>query len=133
MPAGSVPYISSYCTSMEIFQDHLVGKKTTSIVIGAGSTYYSCTNATVAKQITQLFSACKSTCTTQSFSCNGETWHVGRCKKGGEIVVGGEICTCNGSLSIRPCTDNDNWGGAGPNTCGQSSQTLSITVNYSAT
>ena len=134
LPSGVVPYTSSYCTSMEMFQDYLVGKKATSIVIGAGSTFYSCTDRITARKIIDSFSRCKSTtCTNQSFPCNGLEWHVGRCKKGSEIVVGSEICSCSGDLSIRPCTGNNDWGGAGPNTCGQNNQTLSITVNYSGT
>ena len=119
---------------METFQDTLVGKETTSIIISAGSTTYSCTDATTAKQITDHFSTCKdgSTCSPsyQSYSCNGETWQVGVCN-GGEISVASGVCSCSGSLAIRPCINNDNWGGAGGNTCSQSSQTLSITVNYS--
>ena len=117
---------------METFQDSLVGKETTSIIIGAGSTTYSCTDAATAKQITDKFSTCKSfaTCgSSQSYSCNGETWQVGGCG-GGEISVASGVCSCTGSLAIRPCEEGNSWGGAGSNTCAQSSQTLSITVDY---
>ena len=116
---------------METFQASLVGKQTTSITIGAGGSSYSCTSATTAKQITDAFSTCTTTCTSQSFSCNGVNWWVGKCGPGGEIGIGTAICSCTGTISIRPCINNNNWGGLGSNTCGQSSQTLSITVNYS--
>ena len=116
---------------METFQASLVGKQTTSITIGAGGSSYSCTDATTAKQITNAFSTCTTTCSSQSFSCNGVNWWVGKCGPGGEIGIGTAICSCTGTISIRPCINNNNWGGLGSNTCGQSSQTLSITVNYS--
>ena len=131
LPTGTVSYTSTYCTSMETFQASLVGKQTTSITIGAGGSSYSCTDATTAKQITNAFSTCTTTCSSQSFSCNGVNWWVGKCGPGGEIGIGTAICSCTGTISIRPCINNNNWGGLGSNTCGQSSQTLNITVKYS--
>ena len=131
LPTGTVSYTSTYCTSMETFQASLVGKQTTSITLGAGGSSYSCTDATTAKQITDAFSTCTTTCTSQSFSCNGVNWWIGKCGPGGEIGIGTSICSCSGTISIRPCINNNNWGGLGSNTCGQSSQTLSVTVNYS--
>ena len=116
---------------METFQASLVGKQTTSITLGAGGSSYTCTDATTAKQITDAFSTCTTTCTSQSFSCNGVNWWIGKCGPGGEIGIGTSICSCSGTISIRPCINNNNWGGLGSNTCGQSSQTLSVTVNYS--
>ena len=130
LPTGVVLENSSYCSTMRTFQESLVGIQATSIVLGAGSLFYSCTNPKVAQQITTAFAACKSTCPGQSFICNGETWNVGKCRAGAEISIGGEICECSGSLAIRPCVDNEDWGGAGPYTCAQSNQTLSITINY---
>ena len=131
VPTGTVPHTSHFCTTMKTFQAHLVGLKTTSITLGAGESYFSCTDATTAKKITDAFSNCKKSCSTQRFPCNGVNWWVGTCGQGGEIMIGNEICQCTGTISIRPCINNDNWGGLGPNTCGQSSQTLNITVKYS--
>ena len=137
IPAGNVSSVSltsTYCTSMEIFQDYLVGIQTTSIVLVAGAVSYSCTNATMANKITDAFSICKSRCTTQKFLCDELTWYVGKCGSGGEISIGSTgVCKCTGDLSIRPCRGNSSWGGSGPNTCSQRSQTLSITVNYNGT
>ena len=131
IPQGNKSSTSTYCTSMEIFQDYLVGVQTTSIVLVAGSVSYSCTNATMANKITDAFAICKSRCTTQSFLCDSHTWNVGKCGSGGEISVGDNgICKCTGQLSIRPCGDNGKLGGAGPETCTQKEQKLSITVNY---
>ena len=131
IPSGNLSLPSNFCSSMEIFQDYLVGVQTTSIVISAGSVSYSCTNATVANKITDAFSMCKSRCTTQKFVCDKQTWSVGKCGSGGEISVGnGGICKCRGDLSIRPCAERGNLGGSGPNMCNQKELTLSITVNY---
>ena len=131
IPQGNISSTSTYCTSMEIFQDYLVGVQTTSIVLVAGSVSYSCTNSTMANKITDAFAICKSRCTTQSFLCDNHTWNVGKCGSGGEISVGDDgICKCTGHLSIRPCEDNGNLGGAGPDICNQKEQKLSITVNY---
>ena len=130
MPSGTVSNNSSYCSTMEMFQESLAGIEATSIVLGAGSRFYSCTDTAIAQQITNALSNCKSDCSGQSFSCEGQIWNVGKCKSGAEISVGSNLCTCSGSLAIRPCVNDENWGGAGPSTCAQDKQTLSITINY---
>ena len=130
LPTGVVSKNSSYCRTMQTFQESLAGVEATSIVLGAGAKFYSCTNPKTAQQISTAFSACKSDCQGQSFSCDGEIWNVGKCKSGPEISVGGNLCTCSAALAIRPCVDDENWGGAGPYTCAQSTQILTITINY---
>ena len=130
LPSGQVSNNSSYCSTMETFQESLAGIEATSIVLGAGSRFYSCTDKAIAQQITNAFSNCKSDCSSQSFVCKGKVWNVGKCKSGAEISVGSNLCTCSGSLAIRPCVNDENWGGAGPSTCAQDKQTLSITINY---
>ena len=129
LPKGTVSHTSQHCTTMTAFQNSLVGRGATAITIIAGSTSYSCTDATIAKSITDAFATCTTnTCSRQVFSCQGKNFRVGPCGAGGEISVSNGICSCSGSLTIRPCINNDNWGGAGPSTCSQSSQTLSIIV-----
>ena len=48
-----------------------------------------------------------------SWTCDGYTWRVGICN-GIEICADcSAICTCDSGLSIRPCINNNNWGGYG--------------------
>ena len=65
-------------------------------------------------------------------SCDGNNWAVGTCGNSMEITVGSSsiVCQCNTTnYTVRPLITNANWGGVGTNTCGGSSQTL--TVSYS--
>jgi len=121
---------STHCKMMEGFQSALVGLETRSIVVSAGSTSYSCTNAVIAKRITDAFSNPGSTAV--DWFCDGADWNVGKCG-GGEIMVDNHedsnICTCNGALTIRPCHDGDSWGGTGGG-CKQDTTTLSVVVYY---
>ena len=65
-------------------------------------------------------------------SCDGNNWAVGTCGNSMEITVGSSstVCQCNTTnYTVRPLITNSNWGGVGTNTCGGSSQTM--TVSYS--
>jgi len=130
MPKGIIKKDQPQCKLMEGFQETLVGLQTRSIVVSAGSTSYSCTNAVLAKKITDAFSNPGSEV---DFFCDGSEWNVGKCGKGGEIAIGNhtekQVCRCDPDLSIRPCIDNDNWGGAG-GACSQDTITLSVVVYY---
>ena len=114
---------------MRDFQNRLSGKTVNRIEISAGSTKVTCDDATKANQIASSFSRCTHSCSTESFSCQGSTWYVGNCGSGGEISVGTYgNCECSNRVTIRPCINNQNWGGAG-GTCGQSSMTLELDVS----
>ena len=66
-------------------------------------------------------------------SCDGNNWAVGTCGNSMELTVGSSstVCQCNTTnYTVRPLITNSNWGGVGTNTCGGSSQTM--TVSYSA-
>jgi len=131
IPRGSLSTSSSICRSMKEFRRGLVGFETTAVAVSAGSTYIKCSNATIAKQITDMFSS--SSISNSWFSCHGKSWSVGNCGGGAEITVKsggkGNICLCRSfqSLAIRPCVGNENWGGPGDG-CEPDTTTLSITV-----
>jgi len=134
MPKGTISKDSPQCTLMEGFQNTLVGlQDVRSIVVSAGSTSYSCTNAVVAKKITDAFSNVGDT--SVDWYCDGADWNVGKCG-GGEIMVNdridGNICDCNdAALKIRPCNNGESWGGLGTG-CTQDTITLSVVVYYGA-
>ena len=130
LPTGNVDVTSTYCTTMKTFQASIGDKDTKAITLGAKGSFFSCTDVTIAKQITDAFSKCTVTCTTQSFSCDGENWWVGKCGSGGEIGIGRAICVGDGTISIRPCINNNNWGGLGPTTSAQDTQVLSIEITH---
>ena len=127
---GSLSTSSSICKSMQKFRLGLVGFKTTAVAVSAGSTYFKCSNAAIAKQITDSFSSSLSS--PINFSCQGKSWSIGKCGGGASIAVkdsGAHQCTCSSQdLAIRPCIGNDNWGGTGPRVCSSVTTTLSITV-----
>ena len=132
MPKGTVSKSSSHCKSMEAFQQGLVGRKINSIEVAAGSTVRVCKDASVANKIAMAFSTChNSTCRSQTFSCNGKPWRVGKCGSGGELMVGGSrICDCGkADVIIRPCIGNGAWGGDGGG-CSPNTTTLRITASY---
>ena len=138
MPYGHITKKSSYCTSWLSFQASLAGKQSKSITVGSGSTYYRCENTTVTKQITDELAKCLSkddideeTCGVKLFRCNNRVWSVGHISggSGAELMLDGDVKSCTGTLAIRPCAGNENWGGLGV-FCDSRSQTLSIDVVY---
>ena len=126
LPAGNVLSTSEYCRSYESFQDSLGSKEVISIEISADSTSRVCNDPVIANEIATAFSICKSNCTERSFSCDGQTWRVTPCGNPGEINVGNSACSCSGGgVTVRPCINNMNWGGASQ-TCGSNTMTLRI-------
>jgi len=131
IPKGQVSTSSYICKSMQEFRRGLVGFETKAVAVKAGSTYIKCSDATIAKKITNMFSS--SSISKSWFSCHGKWWSVGTCGGGAEIQVKsngkGRICQCDSQdLVIRPCIGNDNWGGPAGNACESATMTLSITV-----
>ena len=113
MPQGTVLKTSSYCKSMEKFQQRLAGEIINSIEVAAASTVRSCSQPKVANDIASAFSVCRDSilCQTQTFICSGNEWTVGTCGQGGEIKVGAATdktaCQCsNADVVIRPCVGN---------------------------
>ncbi len=58
-------------------------------------------------------------------ACGGRVWAIGECG-GIELSANGNICSCDAGYSIRPCINNENWGGADTDTCFGPSQTLEV-------
>ena len=129
MPKGPVSSSSDYCTSMESFQDDLVNRAIKSIKITSGSTTRTCSDSTKANKIVSAFSTCKKgNCPKQTISCGGNIWMVSTCGNGAEISVNNDDgCSCSSDVTIRPCINNNNWGGT-QGGCGGNSQTMSIVV-----
>jgi len=134
MPKGDISKDGPQCKMMQGFQSALVGLKSiVSIVVSAGSTSYSCTNAATAKLITDAISNLPDK--PVDFFCDGADWNVGKCGADVEILIDDQIdnsiCDCNNNapLTIRPCHGDSNWGGEG-NSCGQDTTTLSVVVYY---
>ena len=132
MKKGFVSSTSDYCTSMERFQDDLVNRSIKSITITSGSTTRTCNDFTRATEIAKAFSTCKkgTSCPEQKISCGGNTWMVSICGHGAEISINNDDdCSCEkkSDVTIRPCINNNNWGGT-QGGCGESSQTMSIVV-----
>ncbi len=69
---------------------------------------------------------------TGSWNCGGRSWQTGQCGGAIEVNANGNMCSCNGNYTVRPCIDypgspNPNWGGAKTEVCSGPSQTLEIT------
>ena len=131
MPKGYEYTSSDYCTSMMDYQKSLVGISINSIEISAGYTSRTCSDSHVANQIVSAFSKCRDdNCSSRKyFTCQGNKWGVGNCGDGGEIMVGQTtVCSCSThDVVIRPCIDNDNWGG-NYDGCAESTTKLRIVV-----
>jgi len=119
---------------MREFQRSLVGVRANRVAVSAGPTKIECSDAAIAKQIIDRFSS-SSTFTTSTFQCHDSSWSVGKCGEGIEISVkvGGRsaMCTCRtDTIAIRPCVNNQNWGGLSPNVCNSDKITLRMTVVF---
>jgi hypothetical protein len=74
---------------------------------------------------------------TLSVECNGFIWNTGSCPDQGdtnnlEINVGNDevMCDCqdDGNWTIRPILTDGDWGGINGQTCGASTQTMTLVV-----
>ena len=123
----------SHCTTLLDFQRSLVDKTIKSVTISAGDATYTCEEPSKAQQMSDTFSTCtsRSACgMEQAFECNGNMWRVGYCSSP-EITVGrSKICKCNGLATVRPCINNNSWGGNGGKTCNAESQNLKLEFMY---
>jgi hypothetical protein len=122
---GAVPP-SGTCTSWTTWRTGLDATGCTTINISGtfDTTGVACTDPTT----TQAIATALRTGATGSWSCDGNTWHVGTCAGGIELVGSGAACTCSDPGHIlRPCIDHRDWGGVNTDTCNAPTQTMTIT------
>jgi len=63
-----------------------------------------------------------------SWTCDGYTWYTDRCGSYLELVARGDDCYCSDPGHIlRPCINNNNWGGVATDTCAAPAQTMTVT------
>jgi hypothetical protein len=64
-----------------------------------------------------------------TLDCGNDTWRVGDCG-GIAISANAPICDCDtagtGAHVVRPCINNENWGGMNSETCGGAAQRLEV-------
>ena len=122
---------STNCEEFESFQYSLYGENTLNITVSSGNSSFSCSNLSVTNEILDAFTKCsREFCFREekAFDCQGVIWRIGDCD-GVEISVGGSgICKCDGSATIRPCSQNSTRGGSAGDTCSTVAQLQSINV-----
>jgi hypothetical protein len=134
IPSGSLAQNSVQCTAWDTFLSQLNG--TYSSVTVKGSAFpagYTCTGAVadqICKSLHTGFTNKSSPTYVNGVSCGGHTWYTGNCSVSTpQIGVSVDSTTCNcpsPGYIVRPCIGNDNWGGAGTNTCPGTAQTLTV-------
>ncbi len=122
-PTGIVKQGDVQCTEWTKFQSDLVGVFSTVKFYGSNDlTGYTCAGAD-ADTICQALHKSGSV----SVVCNGHTWNVDLCGSGTELNVDQVICDCaDPAYVVRPCIDDDTWGGINGPTCSAKGQSITV-------
>ncbi|MBW2455436.1 MAG: hypothetical protein JRI68_13030 [Deltaproteobacteria bacterium] len=130
-PSGTVSYTAQQCVDYTTFVGQLTGAFTAVQIKGSlDPTGATCNNPAMA---TQLCNALNTSTLVSGLSCNGRTWNVGDCSNqtnqpfeiNSRTASGDCTCETSNSFTVRPCINNNNWGGIG-DTCGAPAQTLEV-------
>ncbi|MFT6065624.1 MAG: hypothetical protein ACJAQX_001498 [Polaribacter sp.] len=124
---------ASNCSAWTTFQSQLLATNPYSKLTIKGSLDPVGVSVTDPAKVLQLANALR-TGASISITDGGRTWRTGNCGGGIELTASGSICQCPNSYTVRPCigATNQNWGGAGTNTCGGPSQTLIVEFEATA-
>jgi len=150
MTPGHISSSGLECTSYNEWRACLTGTES-SITLTTNGVTVACTDPTEAAAITTYirdWTQSGENGLDQVLSCDGVSWAFGQC--GGnnpslEIRAGGGTKICDGDcfvssseIVMRPCIDNENWGGGNGPTCGdrnnliQPTQTFAISTGTSS-
>ncbi len=130
-PQGTVSYTAQQCVDYTTFVAQLTGSF--SAVQIKGSLDQVGTTCSTPSMATQLCNALNTSTTVAGLSCNGRFWNVGDCSNASNqpfeissrAASGDCACDTTNSYTVRPCINNNNWGGIG-DTCGAAAQTLEV-------
>lgn len=116
------------------FRSQLTGSYTTMTLSNNLGTSVTVTDATKVQDIANaLRTATTGTNTTVTIGAN--TWRIAHgCVSGTPdtnsiYLTTGGLCSCSGTYTIRPMIKNANWGGLAGNSCGNSTQTLTLSFS----
>ncbi|MBI4701776.1 MAG: hypothetical protein HY744_11565 [Deltaproteobacteria bacterium] len=128
VPKGSLAQNSPQCTAWNAFRATIKGPYSKVTISGSlNPVGVSCTGP----KADQICQALKTGNLNFSIDCDGRNWRTGNCSVQGvqiELSAANSICACPGNEFIaRPCIGNENWGGAGTDTCNPPTQTLTVT------
>ena len=149
MTPGHISSSGPECTSYNEWRASLTGCES-SITLTTNGVTVACTDLTEAAAITTYirdWTGSGDNGLDQVLSCDGVSWAFGQCGSNPslEIRAGGDTEICDGAcfvssseIVMRPCIDNENWGGANGPTCGdrnnliQPTQTFTISTGTSS-
>lgn len=116
------------------FRGQLTGSYTTMSLSNNLGHSITVTDATKVQDIANaLRTATTNTNTTVTIGAN--TWRVAHgCVSGTPTVdsiylTTGALCACGGTYTVRPMIKNNNWGGLNGSSCGQPTQTITLTFS----
>ena len=130
---GSAPS-SAAETAWTTFRGQLTGSYTTMVLSNNLGTSITVTDATKVQDIANaLRTATTGTNTTVTIGAN--TWRVAHgCVAGTAVaasiyLTSGGLCSCAGTYTVRPMIKNANWGGLSGSSCGQPTQTITLSFS----
>ncbi len=134
---GSVVFSESFlhnvdgtpqCEAWNTFRGQLPGR-TYNRVTFSGSmnpTGYTCNGPTADTICQYLFTGGPAV-----VACDGNAWSIdGNCVAGFELNVGGPVCDCAYSDTLRPCAWVNEWGGFGNDSCDTPTQVMEVVCEY---
>ena len=125
--SGSLSNSSNQCTNWKNFISSLTGTYSSITIRGSlDSNGVTCTGPSA----NTLCQALRSGQNSAILSCDGMSWIANGTYAGGELTSSSVpthtgSCPTSGTYTVRPCINNQNWGGIG-RTCSSSSQSLSV-------
>lgn len=142
-PTGSVTFSQTFTfnqsptTAIEnawtTFRSQLTGTYTTMTLSSSLGANITVTNALVQNIANALRTATTGTDTTVTIGAN--TWRVAHGCVSGTVTANsiylttGDLCSCAGTYTVRPMIKNNNWGGLAGSSCGQPTQTITVTFS----
>jgi cysteine-rich repeat protein len=125
-PAGVVSSSGQQCTNWNGFRTRLTGNYAAIELSGSNvQSGVRCEDAQIATRLCNALNQGGSI----SEQCGNDTWMVGECG-GTAISVNAPVCQCDqansGAHVVRPCINNENWGGMNSTTCSAVAQRLEV-------
>lgn len=125
-PNGALANSSNQCSHWDDFRGQLAGNFAAIEVSGSNvEVGVRCEDRSLATRLCNALAEG----TSLSVACGNDTWTVGTCG-GAALTVNAPICQCDaadsGAYVVRPCINNENWGGANSATCGAPAQRLEV-------
>lgn len=125
-PQGTLPNSSSQCLNWQNYIANLNPQLYVRLRLSSPTTGHSIetTNLAIVQQIATNLKNQNTTYVSYNDGIN--TWWTGGCSGMELSATSSSICQCVTAYTVRPCINNNNWGGINTSTCGAPTQVMTV-------